>query len=156
MEQKNKVSMAITPEKRTAIQDKVKALRTELTDFTTVHLTAEDRANMLSMGSKSIDFVTRSLDYAVNNPTIVPAYVNVEEARKDLALVHDLEPIIQDVSTLLRALEDLSKTAGSEAYDAALIFYHSVKGASRSQVPGTQAIYDDLSRQFPRPSRKKA
>jgi hypothetical protein len=38
--------------------------------------------------------------------------------------------------------------AGSEAYDAALIFYNSMKGASRVNVPGSQAVYNDLQQRF--------
>ena len=154
MQQDNKVSIELTAEKLAAIGQKAAAFRAELNDLLVVNLTAEERLNMLRMGSKSVDFVTRTLDYAGNNPGLVPAYLNLDEARKDLTLVRTLEPIIQEVGTVLRGLEDLSMLAGSEAFDAALIFYHSVKGASRAQVPGTQAIYDDLSRQFPRPSRK--
>ena len=44
--------------------------------------------------------------------------------------------------------------AGAEAYDAALIFHASVKGASRTNTPGSEAIYEDLVQRFPRGSRK--
>ena len=155
MEQDNRVSLEITAEKLAAINEKTAALREELSDLLVINLTAEERMNMLRMGSKSVDFVTRALDYAGLNLPLVPAYLNVEEAKKDLNLVHLLEPILQELATLERALEDLSMVAGSEAYDAALIFYHSVKGASRVQVPGSEAIFNDLRRQFPRPGYSK-
>lgn len=155
MEQDNKVSIEFTAEKQTAVKDAMSVLRTELSEFLAVNLTADERVNMLRMGAKSVDFVTRALDYASLNLPLVPAYMNLEEAKKDLALVQSLAPVIKDLSTILRGLEDLSMLAGSEAYDAALIFYHSLKGAGRAEVPGMQTIYDDLKRQFPRPSRKK-
>jgi len=38
--------------------------------------------------------------------------------------------------------------AGSEAYNAALVFYNSAKGASRVNVPGSEAVYNDLQQRF--------
>jgi hypothetical protein len=38
--------------------------------------------------------------------------------------------------------------AGSEAYNAALVFYNSVKGASRVNVPGSEAVYNNLQQRF--------
>ena len=47
--------------------------------------------------------------------------------------------IYQQVNTLQRAIKDTMMLAGSEAYDAALIFYNAVKGASRGNVTGLEA-----------------
>lgn len=155
MEQSNKISILPTEEKVAAINEKIKALRDELKELLVVNLTAEDRSNMLHMGGKSVDFVNKSLDYAGLNLPLVPAYLNLDEAKKDLSLVRILTPIIQELNTMSGGLEDLSMVAGSEAYDAALIFYHSLKGANRSQVSGANTIYQDLKSQFPRATRKK-
>lgn len=56
--------------------------------------------------------------------------------------------------TSLRAVEDVTMVAGSEAYAGALMFYHSVKGAARSNEPGAQAIYDDLKKRYPGRTKK--
>ncbi|HBK30424.1 MAG TPA: hypothetical protein DDZ96_14655 [Porphyromonadaceae bacterium] len=154
MKQQNIVSISGDEAKKTAIAEKIAALRTDLSEFLVINLTAEERQSLPSMGAKSVDFVRRSLNYAELNPSLVPAYLDVAEAKKDLALVDFLAPIIHDLAPLLRGLEDTSKLAGSEAYDAARIFYGSVKGANRSEVPGSQAVYNDLKRQYPRPSRR--
>ena len=60
----------------------------------------------------------------------------------------DLNAILKQVSTLQRAIEDTVMVAGSEAYNAALVFYSSVKGASRVNVPGSEAVYNDLQQRF--------
>jgi hypothetical protein len=39
--------------------------------------------------------------------------------------------------------------AGSEAYQAALVFYKSVKMAAAQDIPGTKAVYDELKIRFP-------
>jgi hypothetical protein len=39
--------------------------------------------------------------------------------------------------------------AGSEACQAALVFYNSVKMAVRQDVPGAKVIYEKLKKRFP-------
>lgn len=102
------------------------------------------------MGDKSIAFVSKALELAAQNPILVPAYLDLSEAEKDFELTQNLMSIEQELLTLLRFVEDVMMVAGSEAYEGALIFYNSVKGASRSDVPGAQAVYDELSSRFPR------
>ncbi len=101
------------------------------------------------MGAKTLAFVSKTLAYASQNPSLVPNYIDLEEAKKDNKLASDIYVIFQQLSTLLRAIEDTGMIAGSEAYEAALVIYHSIKGASRSNVPGTQAMHDDLKQRFP-------
>jgi len=40
-------------------------------------------------------------------------------------------------------------TAGSEAYQAALIFYNSAKIASSQNISGAKAVYEELKKRFP-------
>ena len=40
-------------------------------------------------------------------------------------------------------------TAGSEAYQAALVFYKSVKMATAQDIPGAKAVYEELKTRFP-------
>ncbi|GHU43561.1 hypothetical protein FACS1894190_14190 [Spirochaetia bacterium] len=44
--------------------------------------------------------------------------------------------------------------AGSKAYQAALVFYSSVKVAAAQDVPGAKAVYDELKTRFPSGKRK--
>jgi hypothetical protein len=88
------------------------------------------------------------LEYGETNPTLVPCYLDIPEAKKDFALSQDLNSVLKQVSTLQRAIEDTMMVAGSEAYNAALVFYNSVKGASRVNVPGSEAVYNDLRQRF--------
>jgi hypothetical protein len=45
-------------------------------------------------------------------------------------------------------------TAGSEAYQAALVFYKSVKMAAAQDIPGAKAVYEELKTRFPSGKRK--
>jgi hypothetical protein len=46
-------------------------------------------------------------------------------------------------------------TAGSEAYQAALVFYKSVKMAAAQDIPGAKAVYEELKTRFPQTGRPR-
>lgn len=148
MSQENLISTAIPAETLAAINTNINAIQASLVNTLLFNLTAEERKAMRIMGDKSIAFVQKALEYADNNQTLVPSYLDLSEAKKDFALARDLYGILQQINTLQRAVEDTMMVAGSEAYDAALIFYNSVKGASRVNVPGSEAVYNDLQQRF--------
>jgi hypothetical protein len=50
---------------------------------------------------------------------------------------------------LEEGISNTQMTAGSEAYQAALTFYNSVKVAALQGIPGAQAVYEELKRRFP-------
>jgi hypothetical protein len=101
------------------------------------------------MGDKTLAFVTKALDYAKQNPTLAPAFLNVPEFEKDVTAVTSLNNVLRPLQQLTEKLDDTTLQAGSEAYAAALIFYTSVKSAAKAGVPGTKNIYDDLQARFP-------
>ncbi|QNN40466.1 hypothetical protein [Pedobacter roseus] len=145
----NRISTEITADQSEAISAAFEQLKTALAPVLVINLTAAERKSMLKMGDKTLAFVNKTLEYATQNPALVPNYINLAEARKDNKLSSDIYGIFQQLSTLLRAMEDTGMVAGAEAYEAALVIYHSIKGASRSNIPGIQAICDDLKQRFP-------
>jgi hypothetical protein len=44
--------------------------------------------------------------------------------------------------------------AGSEAFHAALSFYHSAQSAAQGDIPGARAIFEDLKIRFPSGKRR--
>lgn len=149
MSSKNRISAVITPDQMKKSTNAIVAFKANLSNALTVSLEPEERRRMLKMGNKTLTFVEKTLEYARHNPNLVPIYMDLEEAIKDYELASSLYDIFQQLNTLITSIEDAGMVAGSEAYEAALIFYHTVKGASRSSVPGSRAIYDDLSQRFP-------
>ncbi len=156
MAQENKVSAALSAADKETVLQQLASIRQTLAPVLKLSLTAEERKNMAKMGDKSLAFVGKALDYAGRNSTLVPAYLDLAEASKDYALAADLKELSRELATLTQAVDDTLMIAGSEAYDAALIFHGSVKGASRANTPGSKAIYDDLAQRFPRSSRSSA
>lgn len=156
MSANNKISAEITTAELQAITTGIADLKNSLSTVLKFNLTADERTGMLKMGDKTLAFVGKSLNYAQQNPSLTPTYFDLAEAQKDYKLASDLYQVYQLLSALLRSVEDSNMVAGSEAYEAALVFYNSVKGASRSNIAGAQAIFDDLKQQFPRNKSSKA
>lgn len=150
MSKKNQISAEITAAQSTAALSDIANISDTLKHVLTINLTADDRSNMLKMGDKTLAFVQKALEYAEQNEILRPSFMDLPEAKKDYQLAAGLQIIKQKLLALLRAVEDAEMVAGSEAYDASLIFYASVKGAARSNVSGSQAIADDLGQRFPR------
>lgn len=148
MSQENLISTEISAAIAADIIEKLNAVNTALGSILLFNLTGQDRLELRKLGDKSLPFVEKALEYASNNSALVPTYLDLVEAKKDLKLTQDLSNILKQVSTLNRAIEDTLMVAGSEAYDAALVFYNSVKGASRVNVPGSEAVYNDLQKRF--------
>jgi hypothetical protein len=53
------------------------------------------------------------------------------------------------IKQLEEAVEDTIMAAGSEAYHAALAFYHNVQAAAKDDIPGAKAIVENLKTRFP-------
>ncbi|MEB3211600.1 MAG: hypothetical protein VKL39_09595 [Leptolyngbyaceae bacterium] len=113
-----------------------------------IGLSAQERRQLSKMGRKSQTFTVRALDMAVQHNDVMPRHLNIEEARKDLALFEALGPILQAVNHLRELLEDTRMLVGSEAYAAARLAYNSARVSGKKL--GLDDIIRDLSYQFRR------
>ncbi len=154
MSQENRITVTLKPTEKASVLKHINEIRQILGAALIFNLDPSERQNLAKMGDKSLAFVGKALDYATKNPTLVPPYLELPEAIKDYTLCADLKELSHELSTLSQAIDDTLMVAGSEAYDAALIFHNSVKGATRTNAPGTQAIYEDLAERFPRSRRR--
>ena len=142
-----KISVSVSPEVEQAILDEIASIERKLPFLT--YLTSEDRHNLAKMGDKTIAFVTKGLEYAKQNPGVVPPFLDVVKYDSDVKAVTELSKILKPLKQLLEKIDDTTMLSGSEAYADALIFYNAVKSASRADVPGMKTIYEDLQTRFP-------
>jgi hypothetical protein len=118
-------------------------------------LTPTERRTLAKMGEKTLSFVEKAHEYAKLNPNFVPSYLNMADFDIDLADARNLWSTLLASQQLHENLDDTSMVAGSEAYQAALVFYSSVKEAAHHDVPSAKAIYEELKKRFPHGRRKK-
>jgi len=143
----NKVSVTISEEAINNINEAIKTIIQNLPDL--INLTQEERQTIPKMGDKTVAFVSKNLEYAKQNPRVVPAFLNMPEFEKDVVAVTDLQKVLIPLEQLYEKLNDTTLQAGSEAYTAALIFYYAIKGAAKAGEPGVKTVYDDLQSRFP-------
>jgi hypothetical protein len=155
MNLKNKISASISEEAMTNIQTGLAMINTNLPFLIT--LTPDDKRKILKMGNKSMAFVSKSFEFAKQNPGVVPKYLIIDEFSKDMDTYNKLFQVSSSVHQLLEKVDDTMVLSGSEAYGAALAFYNSIKTAITAGEAGLKNIYDELSARFPgRPAAKTA
>jgi hypothetical protein len=136
------ISVALTAPQITAISGALTTIRTNLPFL--INLTLAERATLSKMGDDGYSYVTKALDFAQNNATILPPNFNLPEAQKDLKLVNDLRPLLQQIAQVLEGIDDTMMAAGIEAKDFADKFYSLVKLQASMNTPGMDVIASDL------------
>jgi hypothetical protein len=150
----NKHLEAIPDDVLTQVHTKLNEIRTLLKPYA-VTLTPEERRELPKMGQKSFTFVEKSYNYAIENPTLVPAYLDMQAYKIDFTDAHGLWTVRNDALQVYEMLDDSTMSAGSESFQASLVFYNAVKAAAAQNVPGAKAIYDELKQRFPGHKRSK-
>ena len=144
----NIISEVIPEETITQIKDHLTQC-SELLKPYVVALTPDQRSTLPKMSDKTLSFVDKVLVFSAESPQFNPPYLDVDELHKDFDVVTALNPLKNVMEQLYDNTNATIMLAGSEAYMASLIYYHSVKHAAKIAVPGSEAIYDDLKVRFP-------
>ena len=144
----NKHNQAIPSEVLDQAQAKIVEVATLLKPYL-LALTPTERHELPKMGPKTLNFVEKSHEYAHENPSLIPPYLEIGEFDTDFADAHGLWTLYNHIRQLEDGISDTQMTAGSEAYQAALIFYNSAKIASSQNISGAKAVYEELKKRFP-------
>jgi hypothetical protein len=144
----NQHTQAIPSTVLTQAQTKIDEARALLAPYM-LALTPAERHGLPKMGEKTISFVEKAYDFARQNPSLVPLYLGIDAFGVDFADAHGLWTLLNSIRQLEEGIDDTEMTAGSEAYQAALVFYHSVKMAAAQDIPGAKAVYEELRTRFP-------
>jgi hypothetical protein len=117
--------------------------------------TPDERRHMLTLGPKSLSFMQRALEHAINNPQIRPSFLDMEDFKADAADAVGLRELRILLQQLYDYISDTEMVASSESYRSGLLVYSASKVAAAQDVPGAKAIYNDLKTRFPRSRRAK-
>jgi hypothetical protein len=153
--EKNRHSKTVPVDVLEQVQNLLKQANTLLLPYIT-SLTPAERHMLPKMGEKTLSFVEKSHEFAVQNPNFVPPFLDMPEFDIDFADAHNLWTLLLLTNQLHENVDDTTLVAGSEAYQAALVFYNSVKMAARQDIPGAKAVYEELKKRFPGKKRKSA
>jgi len=149
----NKHTQAIPNDVLAQVQAKTDEIRELLAPYM-LAMTPAERRGLLKMGPKTINFVEKSYDFAKQNPNLVPPFLDMGIFGNDFGNAHGLWTLVNSLRQLYQNANDTEMAAGSEALQAALVFYNSVKKAAAQNVPGAKAVNQELKVRFPRGKRK--
>ena len=142
-----RTSFAIPNDDLQAVQAAVQTLQAKLVPHL-VNIGSDEKRALTKMGSKSVDFVSKTLTYANTNPQFKPAFVDIDSFSNDVTAFGVLRSLQQPLSQVADMLDDSMALTGSDAMNAALAYYQSVKTANKLNMPGAATISDDLSQRF--------
>ena len=115
----------------------------------TLTITPSERHELPKMGEKTLSFVSKSYELALQNPKLCPSYLDMDEFSIDFNDSQNFRPLMNLAQQLEGAIDDTRMVAGSEAFQAALIFYNAVKQAASKDVPGAKEVYAELKKRYP-------
>ncbi|MDR1182043.1 MAG: hypothetical protein LBL13_08720 [Bacteroidales bacterium] len=151
----NKHSKAIPVDVVSELKDLISRACELLLPYVTP-LTPEERHALPKTGEKTFGFVEKSFELANQNSKLCPTYFDMAGFRIDIEDMIALLALSNLARQLFEYIDDTAMVAGSEAYQAALIFYNCAKVAARQNVPGAKAVYEVLQPRFPGPKPKNS
>ncbi|WP_432671475.1 hypothetical protein [Flavobacterium sp. SM2513] len=113
-------------------------------------LTVKQRKSIFKMGDKTVPTVQKIDSYVTTNPEFVPPYMNVEEFRKDVAVVNQLEEVFNLSGQIYMDVSDTRMLAVHEGLINGMFYYGMVREAFSRGVASARAIYEDLQARFSR------
>ena len=144
----NMLNISLTPAQEAAIQTAIDALRANLPFG--INLTRQERTELPNIQDERYSFVNKVItNYAPANPALVSGFAGtLAEATTDFNLYNQLESFIEQLRGILEMYTDTQQVGGTEAYTFSREFYGSAQRAAQNNVPGSDAIVDDLGQLF--------
>ncbi len=154
MPQPNSIAVEIPEPDVDSVRAAIKVINEKLMPHLK-NLNPQDRHELPKMGDKTFGFVQKASEYAALHGELAPPYLDFKAMQVDVKALTILRELSMLIEPICLALSDSIMLSGSEAYQAGLLFYGSVKAAAKVNSPGAEAIYNDLSSRFPGGPHKK-
>lgn len=134
----------------TPIMTQANALQTALAT-NSINLTPTEVQGLYKMNENRQSLGLRAIQIANDNPTLVPSYLNLEEAKKDMDRYTNFFAVQAKLEAILAGVKDGRTASGSEVMLFVKGFYSALAAASEQNVPGAKALYDELKVYFDLP-----
>ena len=144
----NLISISIPAEVKQQAVDGIKSVDQLLSTFL-YSLSDDQRKSIAKISDGTEPYMAKISSYTGSNPEFTPAFMDVEEFKKDYLAYADCLEMINPIKQLLAKLEDTKILCGSEGYGQSLLYYNSVKLAAKKGIGNSAVIYDDLKKRFP-------
>lgn len=149
----NKINSILTQEQIDGIQAGIDMIKENLSPQH--NLTDKEKTDLPNIANARYPFAKRAIEqHGPNNPKIVAGtyYATLPEAQNDMTFFEQMQPFIGQLRQLVEIFVDTQHAGGSEAWAWFRDFYDSAVRASKSNVPGADAVVKDLKPIFDRPN----
>ncbi|MDR0982179.1 MAG: hypothetical protein LBM07_02900 [Culturomica sp.] len=137
------------------VQEKLTEVQTLLAPYS-LSLTPSERQEIPKMGEKTVSFVKKAYEFATAYVDLRPPYLDTVAYDADMGDSTNLLIIGNLTEQIEQTLDDVEMIAGSEAYQASLLFYNYTKVLANQDIPNAKAVYDELKKRFPNRGRLSA
>ena len=144
MAKKNKINVVLSPETEAEIIEHINSIATSA-DWL-LSLTSEERLKLVKLGYRYVDFVDKALIRAQTDGNYLTNESTLEEFTMDVNLKNGLNRIYAEWQSLGERLKDTIMVAESEAYQAARLYYKSVKAYAAEGDPLAEQIEKELAK----------
>ncbi len=141
------ISLEIPQAELDEIFSNIKGIKSSLSEHL-ITLEKKDRIRIARMTDHNSSFIEKCLESMKQNSDLTPKFVNVNEMEKDFNAVKILRRMLDPLKQVVSDIDDSIALAGSEAYTAALAYYHSLKGNMRMNISGAETVFEELKKQF--------
>jgi len=142
----NLINNTISPESKANVLQAIDKIKAELPFM--VMLSEAELKGMMLIDDGRKPFVEKAFELATRNPFIDPGPGLIDAGKMDLDLYTALNGIEYELNQLIEMVMDTKRLAGAEAFETARFVYMKAKMAVKMQVPGSQAIADELGKLF--------
>jgi len=142
----NSFDVVLTPENKKSIFQEIMNAKTGMPYL--IKLSDDDRKSLPKMDDGCKQFVLKSFELADKNEALDPGSNLLKSGPIDMDLYSFLANVETQLKELLEMVKDTKQVAGSEAYEIARFIYMKAKMNVKLNIPGSQAIVDDLSKLF--------
>jgi len=142
----NKINVILTPENKETVVQAIKDAKTGMPFL--IKLSKDERKSLQKMDDGRKPFVQKGVEFAKGNKDLDPGSGLLEAAPNDVELYSFLATLENELRQLLEMVIDTKILAGSEAYDVGRFVYMKAKMNVAMDIPGSQAIVDELSKLY--------
>ena len=108
-----------------------------------------ERESLPGFNEETYEYMCNALDYAEENPQLLPPYTNLKELREELNIARDLYNMLKAVRKIQKDLEDTTKLMGARAWYTSRIFHDTTKKAASASFPGADNMMYELNELYP-------
>ena len=149
----NKIDTTLSQQQIDGIQAGIDMIKANLDPQ--FNLTDKERTDLPNIANARYPYAKRAIEqHGPNNAQIAGGafYGTLAEAQNDMTFYDQMNPFILQLRQLVEIFVDTQHVSGHEVWKWVLDFYDSAQRASNSNVPGSDAVVEDLKTIFDRPN----